>query len=164
MIQTTQQAPTESKSDKLLTVLDAFNVPARIEAVVGYLFASRRKSRKHKHKKRPPGMVSISVPRDYGGTGYDVQDILRNHGIITWGGRTNGKSFVMYVKATQAKWAVSVLRGKGIEVASSVNAKATTVTHTWQGGPQQATTPVAPKPQKPAQESEMAKRIKGFFR
>lgn len=145
----TQQAPGEDKSDRLLDVVDAVNVLARIEAVIGAVLALRHKSKKHKNQKRAPGVIEIRVPRDYGGDGHGVMDILKHYGIEVWGGRTNGKHFIMYIKARQS-WGIGILRGKGIDVESSTNVKAINVKHAWADGHEPTPAVPLPKPKKPS--------------
>ncbi len=106
-------------------LLDALNWPARLEGLVArVIHADWRGSA---DTSGAPGVAvelgralvgandwEFRVPRDFGGSGSDVERLLRHYGIAVWGQRVTGSYYVFNVKERQANWAEYLLRRAGI--------------------------------------------------
>ena len=103
-----------------LDLVDAVNVLARVEALIGAIYYNTRRSPKVAGIAALPSAHEIRVSRDGDWTGVDVVNFLRHYGIDVWGGRTSSSHFIMYVKERQANWAEYLLRRRGILVESPV--------------------------------------------
>ena len=103
-----------------LDLVDAVNLLARVEAVVGALVHNARRSPKVR------GSAALArCSRDtrvrYGEwSGIDVERFLRHYGVDVWGGRATTDHFIMYVKERQANWAEYLLRRRGIAIEGPV--------------------------------------------
>jgi hypothetical protein len=96
-----------------LDIVDGVNLLARAEMIIGAVNAARHTSTRNPNQ--PGGIVELRVNRAGCFSGREVQGILRDHGVLTWGGRTTSDWFVLYIKRSQAAWAVSVLQGRGVD-------------------------------------------------
>ncbi len=104
----------------ILDLIDAVNVLARVEAVVGAFFYNTRRSPKVRGTAALPSVHEIRVSRYGEWSGTDVARFLRRYGVDVWGGRANTDHFIMYVKERQANWAEYLLRRRGIAVEGPV--------------------------------------------
>ncbi len=105
----------------LLDLVDAVNLLARVEAVVGALVYNTRRSPKVSGTAALPSAHEIRVSRYGEWSGTDVARFLRHYGIAVWGGRATTDHFIMYVKERQANWAEYLLRRRGIQVESPIH-------------------------------------------
>lgn len=103
-----------------LDLVDAVNVLARVESLVGALVYNAHRSPRVSGAAALPSAWEIRVSRDGDWSGTDVAGFLRHYGVDVWGGRTTSDHFIMYVKDRQANWAEYLLRRRGIPVESSV--------------------------------------------
>jgi hypothetical protein len=103
-----------------LDLIDAVNLFARVEAIVGALVHNTRRSPKVSGIAALPSAHEIRVSRIGEWSGTDVERFLRRYGVDVWGGRTTTDHFIMYVKERQANWAEYLLRRRGIPIESPV--------------------------------------------
>jgi hypothetical protein len=103
-----------------LDLVDAVNVLARVEALIGAIFHNTRRSPEVTGIAALPSAHEIRVSRDGDWTGVDVVNFLSHYGVDVWGGRTSSNHFIMYVKERQANWAEYLLRRRGVPVESPV--------------------------------------------
>jgi len=115
----------------VLDILDALNLLARVEALVGRLIFADWKGATG--RSGPAGAASelgrallganaweLRIRRDGPWSGRDVARFLRHYGVQTWAGRVTTDHFIMYVKERQANWAEYLLRRRGIPLESAV--------------------------------------------
>ncbi len=101
----------------ILDLVDAVNLLARVEALVG-MVGYRRAGYELRVNRR--GTLS----------GTDCVNLLRRRGVRAWGGRTTSEWFVFYVPTTQADWAEYILLRAGAQLARVRNPQNVT----WAGG------------------------------
>jgi len=104
-----------------LDLVDAVNLIARVETLVGAIIYNTRRSQKVSGVAALPSAHEIRVSRSGQWSGTDVERFLKHYGVDVWGGRTTSDQFVMYVKDRQANWAEYLLRRRGIPVESPVH-------------------------------------------
>ncbi len=115
----------------VLDILDAVNLLARVEALIGRLIFADWKGTARRGG--PAGTAAefgralvganaweLRIRRDGQWSGRDVAEFLRHYGVQTWAGRTTTDHFIMYVKERQANWAEYLLRRRGIPLESPV--------------------------------------------
>jgi hypothetical protein len=104
----------------ILDLVDAVNLLARAEVLVGALVHNARKSPRVSGPDAFPSAREVRVSRYSEWSGNDIAAFLRHYGVAVWGGRTTSDHFIMYVKERQANWAEYLLRRRGILVESAV--------------------------------------------
>jgi hypothetical protein len=103
----------------ILDIVDKVNLLARVEVLLGMLWFRRQGH-------------EIRVSRIGPMSGVECARELRRVGIRTWGGRATTKWFHLYVSRQQAKFAESVLLGKGCSLDKiTAGARATRVQRSW---------------------------------
>jgi hypothetical protein len=105
----------------LLDLVDAVNLLARVETVLGAIVHNARRSPKTTGAAAIPSAHEVRVSRYGAWSGTDVARFLEHYGVDVWGGRTTTDQFIMYVKERQANWAEYLLRRRGIAIESPVH-------------------------------------------
>jgi hypothetical protein len=103
-----------------MDLVDAVNLLARVEAVVGALIYNTRRSPNVTGVDALPSAHEIRISRYGEWGGQDVARFLRHYGVDVWAVRTTTDHFIMYVKERQANWAEYLLRRRGVLVESDV--------------------------------------------
>jgi hypothetical protein len=105
---------------KILSIIDGFNVIARIDGILHGALNFRHSKRHKRRLSWEPGLVEFRVSRVGQHSGVDCDRMLKRYGISTHGKRVTSDEFIFSVPSHRAKHAAYILARGGVNTTQTL--------------------------------------------
>ena len=105
---------------KILSIIDAFNVIARLDGLLHGALNFRHSKRGKRKLSWEPGLVEFRVSRAGSHSGVDCDRMLARYGIDAHGKRVTSDEFIFSVPSHRAKHTAYILKRAGVDTTKTL--------------------------------------------